>query len=129
MLHSIETGRNIQNMFRLLVVLVLSVFCWVPCEGSPMIISIDTVHGDASKGDCYDVDIVLTSYWGPRPAPDPCTWYRITFFYRMTPGLIEAGRLYMAMPPLPGLPELPGPVRMWKECVKLRSLLKREHPI
>ena len=24
----------------------------------------------------------------------------ITFFYRMTPGLIEAGRLYMAMPPL-----------------------------
>jgi len=24
----------------------------------------------------------------------------ITFFYRYTPGLIEAGRLYMAMPPL-----------------------------
>ncbi|MEL6475109.1 MAG: toprim domain-containing protein, partial [Pseudomonadota bacterium] len=24
----------------------------------------------------------------------------ITFFYRMTPGLIESGRLYMAMPPL-----------------------------
>ena len=24
----------------------------------------------------------------------------ITFFYRMTPGLIEAGRLYMALPPL-----------------------------
>ncbi|CAB9528353.1 unknown protein [Seminavis robusta] len=66
-------------MFRLLVLLVLSVSLFVSCNGHPSATN-RIVLGNAAQGDCYDIDIIDSSYW-----PDdygPCTDHGITFIYR-----------------------------------------------